>query len=141
MFSSGPCINTSTLYSMLASPSPPSFLGPYSLRVSYLGCKALFIVISSLVYWSTYWIPNFVDFKNRPEYLTCGTAQEFIPLDVIADAEFSYEKFSRSSEILLCYFFFHLRFFDGVPYESSLVLELFLFSEGSNSFYPHQNYR
>ena len=47
-----PLINTSTLFSMLASLLPPSFLVIYSLSTSSLRCKALWIIISFLVLWS-----------------------------------------------------------------------------------------
>ena len=38
-------IEVSTLSSMLADPLPPSFLEPYTLFISALGCKALCIVM------------------------------------------------------------------------------------------------
>ena len=39
MLSSSRCIGTSTLFSMLVSPFPPSFLNTYRLSTSSLGCK------------------------------------------------------------------------------------------------------
>ena len=60
MKSSNGCINTSTLFSMLANPLP-SFLDTYSLSTSSMGCKALCMVISFLVICSR---SSLVPFKN-----------------------------------------------------------------------------
>ena len=65
---------------MLVSPLPPSLLETYSLSTSYLGCKALFMVIIFLVVWSICLNSYLVHFKNSPEYLTEGTNQVFISL-------------------------------------------------------------
>ena len=58
----------STLSSMQASSLPPSFLHTCSLSISSLGCKALRIVMSFLVFWSI--CSSFALYKNGPEYLT-----------------------------------------------------------------------
>ena len=47
--SSTPCIDASTLSSMRASPPLPSFVDTYSLSTSFLGCNALYMVISLLI--------------------------------------------------------------------------------------------
>ena len=39
---------------------------------------------------------------------------------------------SRSSEVLFCYFFYHLRLFDSVRFQYSQLLEIFLFFISSN---------
>ena len=52
----------------------------YCLSMSFLRCKTLRIVMSFFVPWSICWSSSLVHFKNHPEYLTCGTAQIFIPL-------------------------------------------------------------
>ena len=65
---------------MLAYSLSPSFLDTYSLPMSYLGCKALCIVINFLVLWSFCLSSSLVRFKNDPEYITRGTAQVSIPL-------------------------------------------------------------
>ena len=72
-------IDLSTLSSMPASPTFPSFLDICSLLKSTLGCYALCMVISFLVFWSIRLSSCLVDFKNSPEYLTRGTAQVFTP--------------------------------------------------------------
>ena len=71
-------IDVSTLSSMLAS-LLPSFLDTYSLSPSSMRCKALCIVLCSLVLRFICWSSP-VYFKNVPEYLTRRTAQDFIPL-------------------------------------------------------------
>ena len=65
---------------MLWSLLPPSFLDTYSLSMSCIGCKVLFIVISFLVLWFIYWNSSLVCLKNGSEYLTRRTAQVFISL-------------------------------------------------------------
>ena len=48
--------------------------------MSFLGCKALCIIMSFFVLWSICWGSSMGHFKNIHEYLTRGTAQVFIPL-------------------------------------------------------------
>ena len=55
MLSSSRCIDASTLSWMLATPLPPFLLGTYSLPTSFLGCKALCIILSFLVLWFMCW--------------------------------------------------------------------------------------
>ena len=64
---------------MLTSLLSP-FLDTYSLSTSFLGYKALYIVLSFLVLWSICLSSSIVHFKNGPEYLTPGITQVFIPL-------------------------------------------------------------
>ena len=66
-------INASSLLASLL----PSFIDIYRLSLSSLGCKALCMAISYLVFWSI-WLS--FNFKNCLEYLTKGTAKLFIPL-------------------------------------------------------------
>ena len=58
------------------------------------------------------------------------------PFDEIFTTEFGFQKFARLSEIiiLVCFFFFNLRLFDGVHFHYSQVLLSFLFSVNSDSF-------
>ena len=80
MYTSNLRIDAPTLFSMLASPFPPSFLHTYSLSTSSLGCYTLCIVISFLVLWPICKSPSLVYFKKGPQYQTRGTAQVCIPL-------------------------------------------------------------
>ena len=67
-------------------------------------------------------------FKNTPEYLTRGTAQMFITL-------MKFLQYSLvSSSFLLFNFFFHLVLFDGICYQYSQVLVIFLFYIDSDFF-------
>ena len=91
---------------MLASPLPPSFLGTYSLSTSSLGCNALCMVISFLVFWSICLSSSLVYLRKSPEYLTSGTAQVFIPL-----IRFLSESFVSSSFLVLLRYSFRIWFF------------------------------
>ena len=71
---------SSMLSSMLASPLPTSFLETYSLSMSSLGCSALCIIISFLVFLSICLSSSVVHFRKGPRYLTSGAGQVFIPL-------------------------------------------------------------
>ena len=77
---SSSCIDASTLSSMRASPSPPSFHDTYSLSLASLECNSLSIVITFLVYWSIYISSSRVHFKNDPDYHTRRTAKMYILL-------------------------------------------------------------
>ena len=70
IYSSSFCIDTAMLSWMQASLFPPSFLDTYSLSVSSLGCKALYIVISFRVLESICLSSSLVHFRNGPVYLT-----------------------------------------------------------------------
>ena len=80
MLSSSHRINALTLSSMQANPLPPSFLDTHSLSESSLGCKAPFIVICFLIFWSICRSSYLIHFNNGPEYFTRETAQVFISL-------------------------------------------------------------
>ena len=91
---------------MLASPHPLSFLHLYSLSLSSLGCKALFIVIIF-----------FCLFVHLSEFLSCPFLEwsrvsykedcpGFYSFDEISAAEFGFEKLSHSSEVFLLIFSF-----------------------------------
>ena len=126
-------IDVSMLFSMLASPLPSS-LDTYSLSISSLGCKALCIVLSFLVFVSICWNSSLVHFKNGPKYLTRRTAQLFI----LFIRFLPYSFVSSSFLILLRYFkkffLFHLCLFDGVCLQYSLIFVIFFFSERSDFF-------
>ena len=78
---SNPCfVVVATLYSIFLGPFPPSFLDAYSLSMSSLGCKAFWIVINFLVFWSISLSSSRVHYRNGPKYLTKETALVFIPL-------------------------------------------------------------
>ena len=53
--------------------------------------------------------------------------QGVYPFDEISAAEFGFEKLSRLTEVLFCYFFFHLHLFNGVRFQYSSVPVNFLF--------------
>ena len=99
-------IDASTLFSILVSHLPPSFLDTYSLSTSSLGCNALWIVISFLVLWTIYLSSSQVHFKNSPEYLTRSTAYVFIPL-----IRFPRHSFVSSSFLVLQRYSFLIFFF------------------------------
>ena len=56
------------------------FFPPLFLSVSFLGSKALYIVISFVVHWSVCPSSSLVYFKNGSVYLTRETISVFIPL-------------------------------------------------------------
>ena len=117
MLSSSRCMDVSTLFSVLANPLSPSFLGTYSLSTSSLGCNALCMFVSFLVLWSIYLSSSLVHLRKGPEYLTRGTAQVFIPL--IRFLIFSFV----SSYYYYYYHYYSMRFFtpafaDGLSLES-----------------------
>ena len=118
---------------MLASPLPPFFLDIYSLSMSSLGCKALCIIISFLVFRSICW-SSLVHTKNGPEYLTRGTAQVFTSSKRLL----LYSIVSSSFLVLLRYsfliFFFHPHMFNGVCFQYSQLVSFF-FPERSDFFY------
>ena len=60
--------DASTLFSMLASPLPPSFVDTYSLSTASLGCSALCMVINFLVLWSICLSISLNHFRKGPEY-------------------------------------------------------------------------
>ena len=97
------CIDASMLSSMLASPLPPSFLDTYSLSTSSLGCNALCMVISFLVFLSICLSSSLVNLRKCPEYLTRGTAQVFISL-----MRFLLESFVSSSFVVFLRYSFRI---------------------------------
>ena len=68
------------------------------------GCKALCIVMSFLVFWSICWSSFLMYLKNGHESLTRRTGQLFITL--MGFFLYSFEYFSRFSEILFFFFLF-----------------------------------
>ena len=60
------------------------------------------------------------------------------PFDGISDPELAFKKFS--SKLFFSYFFFHFCWFDGVCFQYSQVLVVFLFSKCSDSFLIWQSY-
>ena len=113
--------DASTLSWMLVSPLFPFFLDTYSPSMSFLGCKAYCIVMSFLVLWSICWSSSLVHFKNSLEYLTNGTAQEFIHLI----RYFTCCLVSSSLLVLLRYLFlflFYLHMFDVVYFQYSQIV-------------------
>ena len=109
------------------------FLTTYSLSTSSLGCKASCIVINFLVLLSICLSTSLVYFMNGPEYLTMNNSGVHL-FDKIFTAELGLQKFSRFFEILFSYFFFHHHLFDGVRFQYSQVLVVFLFSKRSDTF-------
>ena len=68
MLSLNHLITASMLSSMPVSFPPPPFLNKYNLSLSSLGCKALCIIISFLVFWSICGSSYFIHFKNYYYY-------------------------------------------------------------------------
>ena len=56
------------------------------------------------------------------------------PFDEIFAAELSFEEFSRLSAVFFSYFIIHIRLFDGVNFQYSKMLVIFLFSPCSDFF-------
>ena len=98
--------------------------------------KPFYIVISFLVLLSLRWSSSLIHFKNGPVSLTRGTAQMFINSSYFCYIVWFRVVLSLSWSILFyfCFFFFHLRMFDGVHFQYFQVLVSFLFSEISDSF-------
>ena len=69
-----------------------------------------------------------------PSIFTRKTTKVFIPLLIIFATKLSFENLCRSPEVFFSYFFFHLHFFDGVHFQYSQVLVIFLLSKCSNAF-------
>ena len=110
---------------------------PYFAFVPCIICLRLFLVVrlcalSSAFFWSIYLNCSLVHFKNRSQYYK-GDSQDIYPFDKTPAAKFDFEKLCRFFEIVFCYFFFHFCFSDGVHFQYSQVLLIFLFSKHSNS--------
>ena len=135
MYSSSPSIGASSPSLILASPLFLSFLDTQNLLMSSLGLKGPRIcqqLSCPLVY-----LLNF--FPCPPQELSCVSYKEdnrgFYPQNEIPVTQFGSKKLSRSSEIIFCYFSFHLRLFDDVHFHYSQVLVNFIFFERSDSFW------
>ena len=70
-----PCIEAATFSSILACLLSPSFLDTYSLSMLSIWCNIFCIVISFLVFWSTFLSPFPFRFKNGSVCLTMGNGQ------------------------------------------------------------------
>ena len=112
-----------------AIPFLPSFLDTYSLTMSSRPCVLSSAFFFFFYLWSIYLTFSLVHFKNDLEYLTRGTGQEFIPLVRFRLAEIGFEKLSHSYKELFSYFFFHHYWFDGINFQYSQVLVIFLSSK------------
>ena len=104
----------STQSSILVSPLPPYFLDTYSLSVSPLGCKTIYIVVSVLVLRSICWSSSFVHFKNVSEYPKRKTVQVFIPLMIFLQYCLVLSSFLVLLQYSFFNFFFHVYIFYGV---------------------------
>ena len=93
----------------MASPLLLSFLDTYSLSVSSLGCKALCIVISFLVFWPICWSSSIDCFNNGPENLLSLVSSSFLV----------------SLRYSFVIFFFPLRLFDDVHFQYLQVFSFF----------------
>ena len=108
------------------SPLPLPFLDSHRLPMLSLGCKTLWIVIKSLVFWSIYLSSSLVHFKNGPDYLTKETVLVFFSLmrfllqSLVSRSFLVHLKYSF-------YFFFHLHLFDGGPLPKFYFFPLFVF--------------
>ena len=102
--------------------------------MSSLECKALCIVLvllsihlsSSPVYLSEF-LP--CSFEERS-----GVSPGIYSLDKISATQFTFEKFSRSSEVLFSYFHFHFGFFYGIRFQYSQLLVIFFLYKSSDAF-------
>ena len=139
MSSSNPHRDASMQSSVLARSLPPSFLNTCSLPMSSFRCKDICSVINFLDIGFIYMSSSFVYFKKCPKCLTRGTIQRFIPL-----MRFILQSLVlRSFLIRLKYsfvFFFHLHLFEGICFQLSQVLVIFLFSNCFDSFLIRQFY-
>ena len=108
--------------------------------MSSLGCKTLGIVISFHVLWSICWSFPFVHFKNGPVYLTIEYSPGVYLFEEISAADLSFGKLPHSSKLLFSNIFFHFCLFDGVHFQNSQVLVIFVFSKGSDFFMIWQFY-
>ena len=70
------------------------------------------MVISFLVLWYICSRSSLVYFKNGPEYLTGGVAQEFVPF-----IRFLLYSFVLSNSLILLRFFFHFFFISNCSYQ------------------------
>ena len=118
---------------MQASPHPIPFLDTYNLSISFLEFKALCNVIEFLASPSICLSSSLVYFKNGPEYLTKGTAQVFIPSMRFLLQILVLENFSFVGGIFFS-FSFYLRLYDGIRFQYSPALVMFLSSKKSDSF-------
>ena len=109
---------------MLLSPFTPSYLDTYSLSVSLLWCKALFIGINFLVLWSIFLCFSVVHFRMIPSCWQ-GVQPRYLYFNEISAAEIGIEKFSCSYEVP--YSFFYLCFFHKVRFKYSQIIEFFSF--------------
>ena len=139
MYSLSFSIAASTQSRMQENPLLPSFLGTYRLSILSLLCKVLCIVlnfvISFLVFWSICWSSFPHPFQECSRVSYKGDSPGVYPFDKLPSAELGFEKFSRSSEVLFSYFFFHFPVFDGVRFQFSQVLVIFLFSKRSDFYF------
>ena len=93
--------------------------------MSFIGSKALWMVINFLVFWIISLSSFLAPFKNGPEYLTTGTVLIFIPL-----LRFLLQSLVSSSFlVLLRYYFLHFPFIsDGSMVFASGIPKYLLFS-------------
>ena len=98
------------------------FFSTYSLSMSSLGCKILWIVITFLAQWFIWLSSTFVRFKNGPEYLARGDCE------IVNLFKISVAKLSRCSEVIVSYFFLHLRLFRYVRFSPPIFLSTWNFT-------------
>ena len=126
------CIDALTLSSVLACPLPSFFVDAYSLSTSFLGYKALCLVMSFLILWSICWISTLVHFKNGTEYIRRDTCQVFIPLMTFLLCSLILNSFLVLLGYSFFIFFIHLRLFDDVRLPYLPVYVRFLSSKRSD---------
>ena len=83
--------------------------------MSFLECKVLCILISFIVFLSFCLSSSLFHFKNGLECLPRGSLCVYT-FEEIPAAELGFGKFSSSSELLFCCFFFHLHLCNIVCY-------------------------
>ena len=117
------------------------FFFPFCFRVIVMLILTLTVLLLSSVDRHSLLSFPLVHFQNDPKYLKKRKTQVLISFDEISTAEVDFGKFSRSSEVLFSFsFFFCLRLFDGICFQYSQILVIFLFSQCSGSFLFWQFY-
>ena len=84
--------------------------------MTYLGFKALCIVVGFLVLWSICVSSSLVHSENDPQDQTWSIEPRLYSFDEISSDVLGFEKFSHSADILFSYIFFHLRLLDSVRF-------------------------
>ena len=117
------------MYAILNADEFPNFFLFFHIKsMSFLGWKALCIVIIFQVLLFIFRSSFPVKFKNGPEYFTREPHPVLFPLMRFLSAGFVFEMLPCSSEELFTYFFFHCCLCDSVRWQHCKVIVIFVFS-------------